>query len=114
MHELSVTESLLNLATQHATQAGAVRVTSLQLVIGQLSSIVDESVQFYWDMISEGTLCAGAQLNFERRPAALRCLECDQTYMLNGELAACPYCHSAHVKVVSGEEFYLESIEIEA
>ena len=114
MHELSVTESLLNLAVQHATQAGAVRVTSLQLVIGQLSSIVDESVQFYWDMISEGTLCEGAQLRFERRPATLRCLDCDQTYALNGELTDCPRCHSAHLKVMSGEEFYLDSIEVEA
>ncbi len=114
MHELSVTESLLNLAVQHATRANAVRVTSLQLVIGQLSSIVDDSVQFYWDMISSGTICEGAQLHFERRPATLRCLDCDRTYTLNGELTDCPYCHGIHIKVVSGEEFFLESIEVEA
>ena len=114
MHELAVTESLLNLAVQHATRAGAVRVTSLQLVIGQLSSIVDESGQFYWDMVSEGTLCAGAQLHFERRPATLQCLDCNETYALSGELTDCPHCHSAHLKVISGEEFYLESIEVEA
>ena len=59
MHELAVTESILNIAVQHASQAGAVRVTDLNLVIGQLSSIFDDSVQFYWDMISEGTICAG-------------------------------------------------------
>ncbi len=114
MHELSVTESLLNLAAQHATQARAVRVTSLQLVIGQLSTIVDESVQFYWDMISAGTICEGAQLHFERRPATLQCLDCDQVYTLNGELSDCPRCHSARLKVVSGDEFFLESIEVEA
>ena len=78
MHELAVTESILNIAVQHASQAGAVRVTDLHLVIGQLSSIVDDSVQFYWDMISEGTICAGAELHFERRPATLKCLDCDQ------------------------------------
>jgi hydrogenase nickel incorporation protein HypA/HybF len=114
MHELVVTESILKIAVQHAAQARAVRVTSLQLVIGQLSSIVDDSVQFYWDMISADTICAGAQLHFERRPAMLQCLECGRTYTLNGELTDCPDCHSARIKVLSGEEFYLDSIEVEA
>ena len=114
MHELAVTESILNIATKHAAQANAVRVTDVHLVIGQLSSIVDESVQFYWDMIAEGTICAGAQLHFQRKPAMLKCLDCDHTYTLAGELTDCPNCHSARIKVVTGEEFYVESIEIEA
>jgi hydrogenase nickel incorporation protein HypA/HybF len=111
---MAVTENILNIAVQHATQANAVRVTVLHLVIGQLSSIVDDSVQFYWDMISAGTLCEGARLHFERRPAMLKCLQCDQTYLLSGELTDCPSCHSARIKVVAGEEFYLDSIEVEA
>ena len=114
MHELAVTESMLKIAVQYAVQANAVRVTSLQLIIGQLSSIVDDSVQFYWDMISAGTLCEGAQLRFERRPVVLKCLDCDRTYTLNGELTDCPSCHGGRIKVVSGEEFYLDSIEVEA
>ena len=114
MHELAVTESILNIAMQHASRAGAVRVTDLHLVIGQLSSIVDDSVQFYWDMISAGTLCEGAQLHFERRPAMLQCLDCAQTYTLNRELTDCPHCHSARLKIVSGEEFFLDSLEVEA
>jgi hydrogenase nickel incorporation protein HypA/HybF len=114
MHELAVTENILSIAVRHATQANAVRVTSLQLVIGQLSSLVDDSVQFYWDMISAGTLCEGARLHFERRPAKLQCLDCAQTYALQGELTDCPNCHSARIKVVSGEEFYLDSLEVEA
>ena len=114
MHELAVTENILSIAVRHATQVNAVRVTSLHLVIGQLSSIVDDSVQFYWDMISAGTVCEGAQLHFERRPAMLQCLDCAQTYTLNRELTDCPHCHSARVKVVSGEEFFLDSMEVEA
>jgi hydrogenase nickel incorporation protein HypA/HybF len=114
VHELAVTESILNIATQHASQAGAVRVTGLNLVIGQLASIVDDSVQFYWDMISEGTICAGATLHFERKPATLRCLDCGQSYGLDGELTDCPNCHSVRIKVMTGEEFFVESIEIEA
>jgi len=114
MHELAVTESILNIAVQHASRAGAVRVSGLNLVIGQLASIVDDSVQFYWDMISEGTICTGAQLHFERRPATLKCLDCEQAYALDGALTDCPNCHSVRIKVMTGEEFFVESIEIEA
>jgi hydrogenase nickel incorporation protein HypA/HybF len=113
MHELAITESILNIATRHAQQAEASRVTDIHIVMGQLSSIVDDSVQFYWDMISEETICAGAQLHFERRPATLTCQDCGNTYTLPGELVLCPACSSARVKVVSGEEFWLDSIEIE-
>ncbi len=113
MHELSVTESLLNLAVQHARQAGAVRVTDLYLVIGQLSSLVDDSVQFYWDMISEGTICEKARLHFERIPAKFRCLDCNEEYQLPGELIACPRCNGEHLKVISGDEFRLDHLEAE-
>ena len=108
-----MTESILNIAVQHARQANATRVTDLYLVLGQLSSIVDDSVQFYWDLISEGTICAGAQLHFERVPAALSCLDCGTAYALPDQLIACPQCGSERVKITAGEEFRLDSIEVE-
>ncbi len=113
MHELAVTESILNIALKYAEQAQASRVSDLYLVIGRLSSIVDDSVQFYWDMISEGTLCAGSKLHFQRVPAQMICLACGKEYTLDGELEPCPGCSSAKVKVASGDQFYLDSIEIE-
>ncbi len=113
MHELPITQSILKIANDHANQSGATRVTDLYLVIGQLSSIVDDSIQFYWDIISKGTLCQGATLHFQRIPAKLLCLDCNKTYTLEGELMACPHCQSIRVQVVEGEEFRLDSIEIE-
>lgn len=114
MHELAVTESILSIAEKYARQSGAQRVTNLYLVIGRLSSIIDDSVQFYWEMISQGTLCEGSKLHFERIPAQLICLDCDGEYTLNSELTPCPTCGSPKVKVTSGDQFFLESIEIES
>lgn len=113
MHELSVTENILEIANRHAIQANAVRVTDIYIVIGRLSSIVDDSVQFYWDFVSQNTICQGALLHFERIPARLLCLSCQHEYTLDGDLSECPHCSSAQVKVLSGEEFYLDSIAIE-
>jgi hydrogenase nickel incorporation protein HypA/HybF len=113
MHELSVTESILEIAERYARQNEAKRVTELYIVIGRLSSIVDDSVQFYWDIVNENTLCAGSKLHFERLPAQMRCLDCENEYSLDGELVPCPGCGSPKVQVTSGEQFYLDSIEIE-
>lgn len=112
MHELSVTTSILEIALRHARAAGATRITDLHLVIGQLSSIVDDSVQFYWDIVSENTLAAGSRLHFRRVPAELTCLDCGARYA-PGSADSCPACGSTRAQITAGEEFYLDSIEVE-
>ena len=113
MHELSITQSVLDIALRHATQAGARRITRLNLVIGELSSVVDDSVQFYWDIVSRETIAAGSELHFERTPGALRCLGCGHTFPLNGQDYACPACGETQVVTAGGDDFRLESIEVE-
>jgi hydrogenase nickel incorporation protein HypA/HybF len=113
MHELAVTESILEIAERYAQQNGAKRVTDLYLVIGALSSIVDDSVQFYCEILTEKSLCAGSTLHFQRVPSRLLCLDCANEYTLEAGLEPCPACGSAKVKVIAGDQFYLDSIEIE-
>jgi hydrogenase nickel incorporation protein HypA/HybF len=113
MHELAVTENILEIAVRHGKQAGANRVTDIHIVMGKLSSIVDDSVQFYWDIISEKSICEGAKLHFDRIPAQMQCLDCDKTYTIEQDLTPCPHCNSSNIKLISGEEFWLDSIEIE-
>ena len=113
MHELSVTESILEIAIRHAQAQKAKQITGLYLVIGQWSSVVDDSVQFYWDIISEGTIAKGAKLHFRRVMTELICQDCGQNYQPNSENMACPKCASTNVKVKTGEEFFLEAIDVE-
>jgi hydrogenase nickel incorporation protein HypA/HybF len=113
MHELSVTESVLEIALRHGRAAQASRITDLYLVIGQLSSLVDDSVQFYWDIIAHGTMAQEAKLHFKRVQAELQCLECNQRYSPGPADMACVACASTRVRVVAGDEFYIEAIEIE-
>jgi len=113
VHELGVTQSILEIAVRHAEEAGAARITRLSLVVGDLSSIVDDSVQFYWDLIAAGTLAEGAELVFKRVPATLRCVDCACEFPLDHERFACPTCGSERVEVSGGQEFFLESIDVD-
>lgn len=111
MHELMVTESILEIALRHAQEAQAAHITDLYLVIGELSTVVDDSVQFYWDFISEGTPAAGAKLHFRRIPAELACQACGYTFSPRQHLT-CPRCQSLQIQIRSGREFFVEAIEI--
>lgn len=113
MHELSVTQSLLEIAVRHAESAGAQRITDLYLVQGEFSSFVDEAVQFYWDIIAENTIAEGARLHFRRIPAEMRCLQCGEHYHPGEAELACPQCGGWQAEIVAGEEFYLDSLEVE-
>jgi hydrogenase nickel incorporation protein HypA/HybF len=113
MHELAVTQSILETALHHIQEAKPGGGITLCLVLGEMSEVTEESVRFYWEEISRGTTAEGARLSFRHAPAELACLNCDERYAPAGEVTACPICGSEKIKVVAGEGFYLEAIEIE-
>ena len=113
MHELSVTESILSTAIKYAEEHKARSVTDIYLIIGNLSSLVDESIQFYWEMISTGTICEKAKLHFNQIKAEIEFQNCKKRYLLIHDLEPCPHCSSMNIKIISGDEFKMDSIEIE-
>ncbi len=112
MHELSVTESILDIALRHAEKAHAQKISALYLVIGQMASIVDDSVEFYWDIISKDTIAEGARLIFRRIPTEFLCLDCENRFKPASGITECPTCNGIHLKIIAGEEFYVEAIDV--
>jgi hydrogenase nickel incorporation protein HypA/HybF len=113
MHELAITEEILRIAVEHAERAGATRIVDINLVIGELSSVVDDSVQFYFDFVSPGTVAEGAKLHFRRVPARLRCRACGHEFEPGSTDWRCPSCQTMGGDVIAGREFNMESIEVE-
>jgi hydrogenase nickel incorporation protein HypA/HybF len=113
MHELAITQSMLNLALEHAGRAGARRITHIHLVVGEVSGVVDESVQFYFDILSKDTLAEGARLAIKKQPARFRCTACGEEFLMEDRSWICPACQGLGGEVISGREFYMESIEVE-
>lgn len=113
MHELSVTESVLDIVCRHANRATAKRILRIHLVVGELSSIIDDSVQFYFDFLSQDTIAEGAELIFQRLPVALRCPACGDQWSPTTADWTCPSCGLAKASIVAGREFYVDSIEVE-
>ena len=113
MHELSITQSILSITLEKAKEAHASKVSRINLVIGELSGIVDECVQFYFDFLSKDTIAADATLSFRQPPTQLCCRNCGTAFSPHNGIWACPSCHEQKVEIISGRELYIESIEVE-
>jgi hydrogenase nickel incorporation protein HypA/HybF len=113
MHELAITQSMLDLVLEEAKKAGAERVGKVNLVIGEMSGIVDECVEFYFEFLSQDTIAHGATLSFKKTPTQARCRHCGELFTPQEFDWSCPSCHDSQVEIVAGNELYVESIEVE-
>ena len=113
MHEASITESILSLALEKAQEASAKKITRINLVLGELSGVVGECLQMYFEVLAQNTLAGGAVLAFETRPTTLECRKCARVFLPPDHNWACPDCRESNVEIVAGRECYMESIEVE-
>ncbi len=113
MHELSITQGILSIALEQAEAVQAKKLTKINLTIGELSGIVDECVEFYFELLSKDTIAAGASLCFDRAPIKLRCRNCNTTFSPDNLEWVCPNCQEQQIEIISGRECYVSSIEVE-
>jgi hydrogenase nickel incorporation protein HypA/HybF len=105
---------MLEIALDAAAEAGGGRIREIHLVIGDLTSMVDDSVQFYFDLLSKGTPAEGAMLRFVRESAVLDCHGCGLSKDVQAPLpAACPRCGDLRLEVSGGQAFFVESIDLD-
>ena len=113
MRELNAIQSILTRALLMARESNAKRIKTLQLAIGEISELDQNSIQKHWDELSQDTPAERAKLHFRFINAEVQCMACFMKYHpVDGEIH-CPHCGSYGAKILSGEEFYLESIELD-
>lgn len=114
MRELNLTQSILDKALQKARESNATRIQSIRLAVGEISELDQNAIRGHWDQLSRGTLAEHAQLYFRLIQAEVQCMACFEKYHPEHGQIHCPYCGSYGAKILSGEEFFLESIELES
>lgn len=113
MHELGITKEILAIAIAKAQEENSKKVLQINLVIGDGSSVIDDCVQFYFDFESKETMAEGARLNFLRIPLQLKCRNCDSIFVPEKGSWECPKCGEWDSEIIKGNEFYMDSIEVE-
>ena len=113
MHEMLVTMSLLDLVLDEAAKAGAKKIVGVNIVIGQMTGIIDHYVQANFELLSENTPAEGASLSFRNVPRQARCRHCSHLFQPTDFEWNCPKCQSPEIEITGGSELYVESIEVE-
>ena len=110
---MSIALSIVEAIEAKAREEGAGRISGVDLLIGKLAGVELESLKFCFSAAAKGTLAEDAVLVIEEPEGIGECGECGMRFPVTFYYAECPECRSLRIKIVSGEEFLIQSITIE-
>lgn len=106
MHELGVTQNIVSIITEKARGEPVSRVT---IAIGKLSAVLPEAIRFCFDIVSQGTVAEGAELEILEIPGTAECRTCGSQFVLEHLYGQCP-CGSADITRLTGEELLVKQM----
>ena len=115
MHELAVMENILEIAVDFAKKNGAKEIKQINLSIGVFSGIIPKYASQFFKMIAKDTIAENVKLEFESLPARFVCYECSsetEYENISVEPLTCSSCGSEKLRLISGREFRIQSLEI--
>ena len=113
MHEYPITQSIVRIASEEAEKHKAKKVLEIRIVVGELSGLVPECIQDYFDILSKSTISEGAALKIQKVFPKIQCAECNYESDMKPRVYSCEKCGSNKVKIIGGKEFYIDSMEVE-
>ncbi len=110
---MGVTQEVLRAITEAAEEAGAVRINSARVTIGELTDIVPDALLFAWEALTPGTLAEGAVLEIRETGGRSICLVCGAEFDHDRFDRRCTSCGSFATRVAKGDELTIDNIDVE-
>lgn len=111
MHEVSIIENVIKIVLDSAIENKFTRVNKVSLKIGQLSGVMEESLNFAFKSCIIGTMLEGSTLEIDKVNAIAKCEDCMQQFPINHFNKLCPNCKTFSSTIISGYELYINTIE---
>jgi hydrogenase nickel incorporation protein HypA/HybF len=113
MHEISIAQSIIEIAEATAREAHCRSIQVIALRLGEFTSIVREALEFAFEASKQGTMAENARLKIEVAPMVVQCVVCDvEVRSAMGRSLICSQC-GFPLKLISGEELLIEYVELE-
>lgn len=113
MHELALTEGIIDIVNSEARKRNFTKVQKITLKIGEYSGVIPECILEFFPLAAKDTAAQDAEVEIQEIKADFRCLECGHTGLPEKTTHCCTECGSASIKMISGREFYVESLTVE-
>ena len=113
MHELSVTQGILKICKEEQEKNNFKKIREIRIKVGELTGLVPNGRDYYFDIISKDTVAEGAQLIIDKLPIVISCEDCSYQGEIKKGQYMCPKCNSYKIKIINGREFYVDSLEVD-
>ncbi|MDR1258693.1 MAG: hydrogenase maturation nickel metallochaperone HypA [Tannerellaceae bacterium] len=112
MHELSIAQSIVELAEEQAAKRRASGVEEVEIEIGRLAGVESQTLRFALQSAVKNTMLEKAHIVCHDIDGEGRCGDCDATFAMPELFTPCPRCGSYAVRLIRGKELRLKSIII--
>lgn len=113
MHELAVTQGILKICDEEKRKHNFLKVKEIRIKVGDLTGLVPSCIDYYFGIVSKGTVSEGAKIIVDKLPIIINCKECNYSGEIEKGEYGCPRCSSYSIKITNGKEFYIDSLEVE-
>ncbi len=113
MHEMTITQGILDIVLDTAEKSNAKKVNQVNLVVGSLAQVVPDCVTLYFEVMAKDTVAEGAKLNITMIEAKAKCTKCGTIFAAEDMSVKCPSCGDILGQMISGRELSVESIDID-
>ena len=114
MHELGIMTGVMDAVRTAATDAGAIKVISVDLSVGEMTEAIGDCLVFAYEALAEQEpLFQGSKLNLRIVKPRSRCNECGEEYEHDRFHMSCPKCGSYATELLAGRDLAIDSVEIE-
>jgi len=113
MHEMSLTEGVLQILQDNAKSKGFERVKTVWLEIGGLSGVEVEAIRFCFDVVMQGTLADQAKLEIIHVPGQAWCISCGKNIQVKQRFEPCPDCGGYQLQITGGDQMLIKELEVE-
>ena len=113
MHEMGIAMQVVEIAIAAIPEGmNGNRVERVNLKVGRLSAVVPNSLKFCYDVAIRDTPLAESTLNIQEIPVTAECNDCGHQWTADRPEFHCTVCGSGAVRIVSGQELEIVSIDI--
>jgi hydrogenase nickel incorporation protein HypA/HybF len=113
MHEIYITNQIVQTVLAKLEKYDVKKVESITLEIGELTLIADDQLNFAYDILTRNTILENSKLLICRKRTLIEC-SCGYKGSIDysiGPMIVCPICGSNKISVLEGNECTLKNIK---
>lgn len=112
MHELSIAESIVEIATEYAGRENVAAFQSIELEIGSLSGIEIDALTFAMEVVCRNTVLNEAKVLITKVAGIAFCADCGVEFQVDDYFNPCPSCGNVCHTLQQGDELRVKSLTV--